>query len=289
MDKIELNWLFANHFLVVGDETSTEETDTNEEDTSQEEPPAKKPAPKKAPKVEFTSEQQAYLNSLLAEEKRQAKVKIEKHVTQLETEKNKAGTTAAEKVRLEEQIEELRSTYETEKQMTEKDRKKAEKKVKDEIDAAKKDADTWKTRFTKTQIKRALVDASSIPGQKADNPQHIVALLFEDSRLVEETDEDGKPTDNFVTKVKIRSKDKDGKPVTLDMIATDAVKFVSEQDEHARLFESGVSGGLGGNPNRPRKGGVTDPNSPPKDQAAYREWRKANPGAVGAPSRSSGK
>lgn len=283
MDKIK--FLFAFPFSVVGDEPESDADGGNGEiDKKVIEPPAKKT------KVEFTPDQQAYLNSLLAEERRKAKVSVEKTVLQLETLKNQAGTSEAEKERLAQQITDLQSTYTTEKEMTDKERAKSDKKRQEELDKHKKETDTWKNRFTNTKIRRDIVDAASIAGQKADNPEHIVAYLSGNARLVEELDEEGKPTDNFVTKIKVRGKDKEGKPITLDMIATDAVKYMAEQDEHAKLFESGVSGGLGGNPNRPGKGGgMSDPNSPPTDQAAYREWRKQNPGAVGVTVRSTKK
>lgn len=277
-------FLLAFPFRFVGDEPVTDENTETDDDGNIVE--KKVTPPGKKPKVTFTAEQQAYVNSLLAEDNRKAKEKIEKHVTQLETQRNLAGTTAAEKERLEAQIEELRSTYTTEKEMTEKERKKQDAKREKEINDAKAEANTWKTRFTKTQIKRALVDAASVKEHKAINPNHIVALLSEDTRLVEDMDEEGKPTGDYVAKVKIRTI-KDGKPQTLDLIATEAVKFISEQEEHAGLFDSGVSGGLGSNPNRPRKGVSSDPNSPPIDQAAYRQWRKENPEAVGATRRSS--
>src|SRR5262245_56765597 len=66
--------------------------------------PAARPAAR--PKVSFTPEQQGYVNSLLAEERRKAKATVDRMITQLETEKNKATTTAAEKEALEQRIEE---------------------------------------------------------------------------------------------------------------------------------------------------------------------------------------
>lgn len=270
-------FLAANCFRLVNDEPVNEETSETETPVT----PPVTPKPIKA-KVTFAPEQQAYVNSLVAEEKRKGQQANERLVTQLETEKNRAGTTVAEKEQLEARIEEIKSEYVTKEQLTEKERKKADKKRDDALAAAQAETGVWKERFTKTTIRRSLVDAALVPEHKADNPAHIVAILFPDTRLVEELDEEGKPTGEYVAKTKVRTV-KDGKPTTLDMTATEAVKFLSEQEEHLGLFSSGASGGLGGNPSRPRTKGATDPNSPPEDPTEYRAWRLKNRGAVGAP------
>lgn len=269
-------FLAANCVRLVNDETVTEETETETPVT----PPVVKPAPK--PKVTFAPEQQAYVNSLVAEEKRKGQQANERLVTQLETEKNRAGTTVAEKEQLEARIEEIKSEYITKEQLTEKERKKADKKRDDALAAAQAETTIWKDRYSRTTIKRSIVDAAIHPDHKANNPAHIVALLSPDTRLVEELDEEGKPTGDYVAKTKVKTV-KDGKPATLDMTVTEAVKFLSEQDEHADLFSSGAAGGLGGNPSRPRtKGGSGDPNTPPEDPTEYRLWREKNRNAVGA-------
>ena len=282
------NLLFSIAMPFIGaddDDTSNEENNEGGESDNggnNTPPPGKDLRDKPKPKVQLSPEQQSYVNSLVAEEKRKGREAANKVITQLETLKNNVGTTEKEKEALAQRIEDLQNAHLTEKEISEKDRKKADKKKDDEIAAAKKDADTWKSRFIGTTVKRSILDAATLPAHKANNPQHIVAILTPDTRLVEEIDEEGKPTGEYVAKSKVKTI-KDGKPATLEMTVTEAVKFMSEQDEHAGLFDSGATGGTGSNPNRPnRKGGTADPNIPPTDPNEYRKWREKNRKSLGA-------
>ncbi len=103
------------------------------------------------------------------------------------------------------------------------------------------------------------------------------------TRLVPELDEDNKPTGQLIPRVKVTTV-KDGKPVPMEMTVTEAVKWMSEQDEHAPLFNSGATGGLGAGPNNPRRSG-SDPDEPPTDPREYVEWRKKHRSFSGAPKR----
>lgn len=223
-------------------------------------------------KVVFTPEQQAYVNSLVAEERRKGKATADLAITKLETERNRANTTAAEKEALDIRIEELRATQMTQEELRKKDDAKKTRKSQEELDAAKKEAAAWQNRFTKSTIQREIIQAASLPAHKAHNPKHVVNELEPLTRLVEELDPEGKPTGNLVPKIKLTTKDKDNKPVTLDMTVTEAVKWMSEQDEHDSLFISGATGGLGGNSGSQRRGGNAD--EAPTDPAEYVEWRK---------------
>lgn len=230
-------------------------------------PPKKK---KEAPKVNLDPATQQYVNSLLAEERRKGQSKNQELIKQLETQKNRAGTSEAEQTRLQARIDELTSEYATKEELGKRNFEKQVKTLTGERDTARKDADNWKNLFQSTKISNALIGAAT--QAKAYNPEQVVTILASQTRLVEVTDEDGNVIPGqWQERVKIKSKDKEGKPVTLDLPATEAVKQMAELEEYANLFISGAAGGIGGNNSPKRGGGGGD--EPPSDTAAYMQWR----------------
>jgi hypothetical protein len=207
-------------------------------------PPVEKKEEKKEEKVKFTPEQQAYLNSILAEERRKAQAKNDQLITQLETEKNRVGTTAAEKAALESRIEDLRGEFATKEELTQRDTAKKVKELEDKNKQTEAQAKTWQDRFERNKRKVDLTQAAA--GGKAYNAEQVVTILEPRTRLIEIVGEDGKGTGEYETKVKIQTKDKDGKPVTLDLSPPEAVKQMKDMPEFANLFISAQTGGLGG-------------------------------------------
>jgi hypothetical protein len=287
-DLKDRNFLFADAFRTVYDDEPATPPAPSADGEGIDPPPAndgefsrEKENKKTKQRVTLNAEQQAFVNSLLAEERRKAKAATDKVITQLETLKNQAGTTQAEKETLEQRIEELKNTQLTQEELRKKEDRKREEKWVQDLAASKKAAEHWQTLFTTTTIQRELTQAAST--QKAYNPRHVVNELAPRTRLVDELDPDGKPTGNLVPRVKI-STVVEGKPATMDMTVTEAVRWMSEQDEHAPLFNSGATGGLGGHPNNPSRRG-RNADEPPTDPNEYVEWRKKNRGFSGAPKR----
>lgn len=270
METLELRMIPAIAFSLPYDDENTEETETeeNQETPTVEEKEAEKKKP--ASKIKLDPATQDYVNSLLAEERRKGSSKNQELIKQLETQKNRAGTTEAEKTRLETRIEELKTEYQTKEELA---NQRSGKKIKDlesKITKAESDAKKWQSMFSSYRISNSLLQAAT--EQKAYNPSQVVALLAPNTRLVEATDEEGNAIpDSFLEKVKIVGKDKDGKAITLDLTATEAVKQLSEMPEYGNLFISGATGGIGGN-NLSKRGG-TDSDTPPKDTQAYMAWR----------------
>jgi hypothetical protein len=230
---------------------------------------AAKPPVKPKLKIALSAEQQDFVNSLIAEERRKAKTIADKAITQLETERNRAGTTQAEKDALEIRIEDLKASQLTAEEFRKKEEKKKETKWQSEITTRDAEIKKWRDLYTGSTVRRAITDAAV--EHKAYNPRHIVKELTGDTRLIDELDEEDKPTGELVPRVRMQVV-KDGKPVTLDMTVTEAVKHMSEQEEHAPLFNSGATGGLGSRPNSPGgKGRNSD--EPPTDPAEYQAWR----------------
>ncbi len=206
--------------------------------------PPPNPDPNKKPKVEFTPAQQQFINSQLAEERRKGEKKNNELIAQLETEKNKAHTTSEERAELQERIEKLQTDYVTKEELAKREASKKvtdlEQKLKDEQSAR----EAWQNRFVKNKKEVDLTQAAV--GAKAFSPKQVVTILDPMTRLVEIKGEDGKPTGEFETRVKVASKDKEGKDVILDLTPTEAVKQLQEMpEEYGNLFISGANGGLG--------------------------------------------
>lgn len=229
-------------------------------------------AEKKTPaKVKLDEHQQKYVNSLLAEERRKGAAKNDQLITQLETQRNSTNTTAAEKVALEERIESLRNEYQSKEQVTQKTTAKKIKDLEGEVTTAKQTAEKWQKLFQGDRINNALLSAAT--EHKAYNPQQVVTQLKENTRLVEALDGDNKPIpDQWVERVKITGRDKDGKSINLELTATEAVKQLTEMPEYGNLFVSGATGGIGSN-SLASRGGGNNADTPPTDTAAYMQWR----------------
>lgn len=224
-------------------------------------------AEKNKPKT-FTQDQ---LNAILAEDRRKAKAQNEKIASELEALKSKANLSAQEREDLETRVESLRSEFMTKEEMLKQEKDRETKKLKTELDTKIKESENWRSRFTESTITRSITDAAV--STDAFSPKQIVAQLLPNTRLVEEVDESNQPTGQYVAKVKITDKDKDGKPITLDLTVHEAVKKMSEQDDFANLFKGKGTGGLGSQ----NRGGGREMSAAElaKNPEAYRAARKA--------------
>jgi len=211
------------------------------------------------------------LNRFLANEKRKWKQQQQKAIDELEALRAKANLTEEERQQYDDRIEQMKNELLTKEQLTQKEREKAEKAYKKELEKLTGERDNWKGRFTEATITRAITDAAV--SNDAFVPGQIVAIVRPATQLAEELDAEGKPTGHLVPIVELKDKDKDGKPVTLKLSPKDAVKRMKEMDEYLNLFKGEGTGGLGGM-NRGGSAKQTDLKNLAKDPAAYRKARK---------------
>ena len=182
---------------------------------------------------------QSDVNRFMAEEKRKLRDQNNKLIKELETLKSSAGMTEKEKSKLEQQIEEIRTQSMTEKERAQREKKKLEKESSEKIKALEEKSTKWEKLYTDEKITRSLMDAAV--EHDAFSPQQIVQILRTNTRLVE-NEEDG----SIEPKVRFNDVDKDGKPVTLELAGSDAVKRMKDlPDQYGNLFKSGATGGLG--------------------------------------------
>lgn len=226
---------------------------------------ARKAAEEAAKSKKFTQEE---LNKILAEEKRKTKAASEKLVGELEAIKSKVQLTAQEKEELEQRIEAIKSESMTKEELAKQEREKLSKQAKQEREQLTAEAARWKTKFVDKTIEREIIDAAV--AADAYKPNQLVAQLKSATRLEPKLDDNGKPTDDFVVKVKITVKDGD-KDVTLDLPVAEAVKKMRDNDEFANLFKGQGTGGAGGTH---RTGKIpTLAHLAKTDPAAYRKAR----------------
>jgi len=174
---------------------------------------------------------------------------------------------------LNKQIETLRDAGKTQEQLAKESHDKLIKKHQGELQKSDETGKLWKGRYetyrTKTDIQTAAHK------HKALNPTQIYEILRNHVSFVEVMDADGKPTGEIEPRVKIKETDKDGKVNELSLDIEAAVKRMTEGEEHANLFESGASSGLGGR-NNGRKGASGD-TTIPTNTSSYMAVRKKNP------------
>lgn len=217
------------------------------------------------------------LNRLLADEKRRAQKVNEKTIKQLEEFKRNQSLTEEEKVKLEERIETIKNEFLTKEEIAKKEAKKEREKQKTELETMQKEIGKWKQLYESSTVEVGLSQAASDPD--IFNSQQIIDILLPKTRLAEELDPDsGQPTGRFTPKVRLVGKNQDGKEVMFELSPAEAVKQMKEQsDKYGNLFRSHATSGIGGN-NAAANSRGTSGVSPPSDPAAFREWRRKNPG-----------
>lgn len=213
------------------------------------------------------------VNALLADDKRKHQDAHRKTLEELQALKAKATLSADERAELEKRIADTTKDLQTKAETAQQEREKLIKTHKKEMEALSGEKDTWKKRFTESTIKTSIISAAAASTPKAVNPDQILVILQPDTRLVEELDGDGKPTGNLVPKVSFKDKDSKGKPVVLDLSPTEAVKRMSEMEQHFNLFNSEGQPGFGRF--RQQKGKEANIKDIAKDPEAYRKARKS--------------
>ena len=208
------------------------------------------------------------VNAFLAKEKRTWNDKQQKMIDELEILKTKSTLTDEERTSLESRIETMKTELLTKEEIAKRDRDKLIKDHTSERENISKDRDAWKNRYSESLIVRSITDAAMAD---AFVPSQIVAILRPNTRLVEALDSDGKPTGDLVPKVTISDKDKEGKPVTLELSPSEAVKRMQDMPDYLNLFKGSGTGGVHGM-TRP-SGKQLDLKEAAKDPVAYRKLR----------------
>jgi hypothetical protein len=205
--------------------------------------------------INFNDEQQAYVNKLIAEEKRKQQEKTKTVLAELEAMKKKSNLTQKEKEEYENKLAEYRKSVMTKEELAKEEANKLINGYEERIVTSDKEIEKWKSLYHKTTIIRAINDAAAV--NKAFNPEQIVAMLQPATQLIEATDEEGKPTGELVPEVDFMTTDQEKKPITLKLSIEKAVEKMKDDERFQNLFLVDGTGGVGGM-NMPGKGGAGD-------------------------------
>jgi hypothetical protein len=236
-------------------------------------PPAGNPPAGNPPATQsFTQEQ---VNSFVAQERRKveeaAKQQNADTLNQLKMLQTKANLSEEERTGLESQISELNKKVFTAEELAGQERKKLNDQHKAQLDELTADRDGWQGRFTEATISRNITDAAV--KHDAFNPNQIVAVIRPQTRLTEVKDEDGNVLD-YAPMVTMKSLDKDGKPIELELTVDKAVEQMKENEAFFNLFKGKTLDGLGAGNNG--QGSNVDTSKMTMDQyKAYRKKEKA--------------
>jgi len=221
--------------------------------------------------AKFNSDQQKELNRILAAEKKKHQRIVQKAVDEANALRSKAQLTNQQSQELDARLDQIQNEMRTKEEQARLAAEKAQKQYRQSMESLEAEKNTWQQRFTESTIERSLTDAAA--ANNAFSPRQIVAILGRNTQLVEVLDEEGKPTGQLSPKVRYATKDKDGKPVTLDLTPSDAIKRMKEEEEYLNLFRGEGSGGAG---LRSQPGGKKpDVRNLARDPAAFRRARKA--------------
>ena len=225
-------------------------------------------------KSTFTQEE---FNRALKEDRKRHKAQLEKakaetskQIKALEALQKSKNLSEKDKAALEAQIEDLRNSQLTSKELAAKEKEKLERTHKEQVAVLTGERDTWQRRFTQGTINTVLI--SEAAKAEAFDPDAIIAILGPNTRLAEDLDEEGNGTGTFTPKVKFSDVDKDGKPVSLDLTAEQAVKRMKDTPKYGYLFKSTALGGLGAGGGLGKSSGNQDVTKMTAEQ--YREYRK---------------
>jgi hypothetical protein len=211
------------------------------------------PENKETPKVRlFTQEE---VNKIVNQDKDKAKKERDNLLNQLKT-LQEQGLTKDNLESLQARIDELTNEGKSREQLAKEKEDRLIRQYTTDIEKHKGSSERWQKLYADTRIDTEIFQAAG--SKKARNPDQIRAILKPLVSLREDLGEDKKPTGTYTPRVKWSEKDKEGNPVVLDLSVTEAVSRMYESEDHANLFDSGGTGGLGNYSGTTKPGGKKD-------------------------------
>lgn len=206
----------------------------------------------------FSQEQ---VNSMMKKEREKLekgyRTKTQEHLVEINTLREDKDLTESQRKKFDERATTLQTELMTTQERAEAEKKAAEKKFGQELDASKLEGDAWKGRF-ETQMSRTAILASA--GKfGVYNAEQLLGLVSPLSHVVPVLDEKGKDTGRFTTVVKamVKSDDEDdkGKLVEKTMTPDEYLEHMKGLKEHQNLFVANRPGGTGHRPGSGAGGG----------------------------------
>lgn len=239
---------------------------------------AEKAAAEKAAAEQAQTFTKADMDKALAEERRKGQELNRQTMAELEAVRPKLNMTKQERDELDARMKDLTQKMLTKDEIASQEANRLRKAHENKVTELEKEKDDWQQRYTQSFIDRSITDAAV--EFDAYSPSQVVTLLRQDTRLVPKLDAEGNATDQFEPKISFSDKDKDGKPVILELSPQETLKRMKETEGFLNLFKGTGKGGLGGNnQGAGKKQSAADL---AKDPAAYRAARKSGELTFGA-------
>jgi vacuolar-type H+-ATPase subunit I/STV1 len=184
----------------------------------------------------------------------------------------KTSLTERERNDMDERLKTMRAQVQSDKTISEQERVKLTKKHQKELEGIAAEKQQWQSRYTELVVDNSLQSAAI--EHKAYNPKQLISILRPQTELVEELDEDNKPTGRLQTRVNMDVPDEKDKTkmIKVKLSPSEAVKRMSADDSYMNLFNVEGTNGMG----RRRAGGGGGVNSladVASDPVAYRKAR----------------
>lgn len=185
-----------------------------------------------------------------------------------------------EREQLQKEIEELEKRTMSADEIRKREEKRAQDRYQQELQQAKQDAETWKQRHDDLKINYEINTAAQQNGVLPQSLPLLTSYLKPQTKLVEETDDEGEKTGKFATKVDFEDRDDEGNVIEVQMSVGEVVNRMRElPDYFGNLFDKDRNSGLGGQ-NGKAPGSRKDGYRPGMSMQEYLELRKKNPGAI---------
>lgn len=241
-----LSWLKLNRCLAPAQVAYMDGEGETDSGTPPATPPATPPPAGKKDDKLFTQEDlNKVVQDRLAKEQKRNEQRNQDLAKQYESLLATKNLSDEERTKMEESLEDVRKQLRTKDEQAKVDKKASEEKHAKEVAALTERVTKTETRYREEKIARALQDAAV--AHEAYNPSQVVTLLRGHTKLVEATDDAGKPTGEMVVMVDFPDIDSDTKkPVLTQRTPEDAVKRMKELPEfHGNMFKPNIVSGLG--------------------------------------------
>jgi len=165
-------------------------------------------------------------------------------LSQLESLKESKNMTQKQKDELAEQIATLENTVLSKEEQALKKENELQTGFQKELETKDQESKVWRNLFQSSTIERALLDGAT--KSQAESADQIIQMYRPATELVEQKDEEGKTTGEFVSVTKFLGLNEEGKSTTLTLPTLEAIQKLREDGLNKNLFRHGQSAGTGG-------------------------------------------
>ena len=187
---------------------------------------------------------QEHVNKEIGDARTKERKQVEGQIAKLEELQQQVTLSEQAKLAVQDQIENLRASVQTEKQRLEGEIEKTRREAKVTIDTLSQERDLavqrWQSHTIETSLMKAAVNTQAI------EPDQVISMLRSRAMLREITNDEGKGTGQHEVVVEVNVKGADGKQSAQTFPVDEALKAFAAQPESWNLFKPTLKPGVGG-------------------------------------------